>query len=128
MQNNAKIIKALNEWETGIHGYFWNRDPKEAEFNWLASYIVQNNKPYVDRFGDTFCNFSLTDPNAKKLISTFDEFNKWILENRSKLVKIENVSLSEAKNYLNIVTGDINKYLVQTSLTEWTPITGIEVV
>jgi hypothetical protein len=131
-QDNKKIIEALDMWENYLHGYFWNRDPKKAEFNWLASYVVGSDRPYMDRHSETFCNFSLRNPNEKKLIETPEEARKWAKEKYHTLVIyirnqiIEYAGETDFQDFLD-------QYKVQTGIRDdgspqWSKITEIEVV
>lgn len=84
-QNNEQIIDALKSWGRGFEGWFWDKDKREAVTGVLTGF-----RPFDTTWendGRRFKNFSLTDPNVKRFISTQDEAQQWAHANPDALVR-----------------------------------------
>jgi hypothetical protein len=129
MQNNAKIIEALSEVNNPIDGYFWNDESNVVKSCLTSFNFRRDGMPRFISYDYCYKNFSLTDPNAKKLISTRDEARVWAEANSYTLVRtMYGVSVASDTDF-----EDFYRIAAQTGLRPggspiWTPITEIEVV
>ncbi len=133
MQYNNKILETLNKWNDSIEGWFWNDDKQEAVEGSLTTYtnsINEDSLSYMNDGRDWYKNFSLTNPNNKRLISTVEDAVAWSLKHPDTVVKTVWGDLHNAKDLSS-------KYYDETSVITgvnndgsmiWTPLTEIECV